>query len=67
MLYGHGFLIYSIHTEDFYKDKADDVEARFDISDYVPDRPLPVRLNEKVTGLMKDELGGKIMREFISL
>ena len=30
-------LIYSIHTEDFYKDIADDVEARFDTSGYVPD------------------------------
>ena len=36
-------LIYSIKTEDFYKDIADDVEARFDTSGYVPDRPLPVR------------------------
>ena len=55
-------LIYSIRTEDFYKDKADDVEARFDTSGYVPDRPLPIGLNKKVIGLMKDELGGKIMR-----
>ena len=60
-------LIYSIKTEDFYKDIADDVEARFDTSGYVPDRPLPVGLNKKVIGLMKDELGGEIMREFISL
>ena len=60
-------LIYSIRTEDFYKDIADDIEARFDASDYVPDRPLPVGLNKKVIGLMKDELGGEIMREFISL
>ena len=60
-------LIYSIKTKDFYKDIADDVEARFHASDYVPDRPLPVGLNKKVIGLMKDELGGKIMREFVSL
>ena len=60
-------LIYSIKTEDFYKDIADDVEARFNTSGYVPDRPLPVRLNKKVIGLMKNELGGEIMREFISL
>ena len=60
-------LIYSIRTEDYYKDIADDVEARFDTSDYVPDRPLPVGLNKKVIGLMKDELGGEIMREFVSL
>ena len=59
-------LIYSIKTEDFYKDIADDVEARFDTSGYVPDRPLPVGKNKKVMGLMKDELGGEIMREFVS-
>ena len=60
-------LIYSIRTEDFYADIADDVEARFDTSGYVPDRPLPVGKNKKVIGLMKDELGGEIMREFVSL
>ena len=60
-------LIYSIKTEDFYKDIADDVEARFDTSGYIPDRPLPVGLNKKVISLMKDELGGEIMREFVSL
>ena len=60
-------LIYSIKTEDFYTDIASDVETRFDMSGYVPDRPLPVGLNKKVIGLMNDELGGKIMREFVSL
>ena len=60
-------LIYSIKTKDFCKDMGDDVEARFDTSGYVPDRPLPVGLNKKVIGLMKDELGGEIMREFVSL
>ena len=60
-------LIYSIHTEDFYVDIAGDVETRFDTSGYVPDRPLPVERNKKVIGLMKDELGGVIMREFVSL
>ena len=60
-------LIYRIKTEDLYKDRADDVETRFNTSGYVPDRPLPIGLNKKVIGLMKDELGGKIMREFVSL
>ena len=60
-------LIYSIKTKDLYKDIADDVEARFDTSEYIPDRPLPVGKNKKVIGLMKDELGGKIMKEFVSL
>ena len=43
------------------------MEQRFDTSGYVPDRPLPVGKNKKVIGLMKDELGGTIMIEFVSL
>ena len=54
---------YDIETEDFYKD----VEKRFDTSGYLPDRPLPIGLNKKVIGLMKDELGGKVMEEFVIL
>ena len=60
-------LVYDIKTEDFYEDIVDDVPARFDTSGYCPNRPLPVGLNEKVIGLMKDELGGKIMTEFVAL
>ena len=62
-------LIYSIRTKDFYKDIANDVESRFDTSGYLNDelRPLPIGKNKKVIGLMKDELGGEIMKEFISL
>ena len=60
-------LVYDIKTEDFYEDIADDVPARFDTSGYCPNRPLPVGLNKKVIGLMKDELGGKIMTEFVAL
>ena len=59
--------ICNIKTEDFYKDIAEDVEERFDTSGYVDNRPLPVGKNKKVIGLMKDELGGEIMKEFISL
>ena len=53
-----------IKTDDFYKVIADDVEKRFDTSNYEVDRPLPTGKNKKVIGLMKDELGGKIMTEF---
>ena len=58
--------VYDIKTEDFYKDIAEDVEKRFDTSGYC-DRPLPVGKNKKVIGLMKDELGGEVMKEFVSL
>ena len=60
-------LVYDIKTEDFYKDIVEDVETRFDTSGYVPGRPLLIEKNKKVIGLMKNELGGKIMKEFISL
>ena len=60
-------LVYDIKTEDFYEDISDDIPARFDTSGYWPNRPLPLGLNKKVIGLMKDELGGKIMTEFVAL
>ena len=59
--------IVHIKTEDFYRDIADDVEKRFDTSNYEVDRPVPTGKNKKVIGLMKDELGGKIMTEFVAL
>ena len=59
--------IMHIKTEDFYKDIADDVEKRFDTSNYEVNRLLPTGKNKKVIGLMKDELGGKIMTEFVGL
>ena len=40
---------------------------RFDTSGYNLDRPLPIGLNKKAIGLMKDELGGAIMTEFMAL
>ena len=62
-------LVYDIKTEDFYEDIADDVEASVDTSGYSKTdfRPLPIILNKKVIGLMKDELGGKIVVEFVAL
>ena len=50
-----------------YKDIAEDFEKRFDASNYEIDRPLPNGNNEKVIRLMKDELGGQIMKEFVGL
>ena len=59
--------IMNFKTEDFYKDIANDVEKRFDTSNYEADRPLSTGKNKKVIGLMKDELGGRIIQEFIAL
>ena len=61
-----GFIVY-IKRDDIYKDIAEDVEARFDTSNYQLERSLPNRENKKVIGLMKDELGRKIMIEFVGL
>ena len=61
--------VYEIETEDFHRDIAKDGKKRFDMSGYSKDdnRPLPIGENKKVIGLMKDELGGKIMTEFVAL
>ena len=59
--------IINIKTNDFYKDMANDVENRFDTSNYEVNRLLPTGKNKKVIGLMKDELGGKIITEFVTL
>ena len=65
-MYTDSFVM-NIKTNDFYKDIADDAEKRFDASNYEVNRPLPIGKNKKVFGLMKDELGGKIITEFITL
>ena len=57
----------NIKTNYFYEDIASDVENRFDTSNYEVKRPLPTGKNKKVIGLMKDELGGKIITEFVTL
>ena len=59
--------IMNIKVNDFYKDIANDVEKRFDTSNYEVNRPLPTGKNKKVIGLMKDELGGKIITKFVTL
>ena len=59
--------VMNIKTSDFYKGTANDVDKRFDTSNYEVDRPLPTGKNKKVIGLMKDELGGGIITEFVAL
>ena len=59
--------IMNIKTEDLCKVIANDVEKRFDTLNYECDRPLPTGKNNKVIELMKDELGGRIITEFVAL
>ena len=58
-----------IKTENFYEGIANDIEEWFDTSncDENDKRPLPIGKNKKVIGLFKDELGGKVMKEFVAL
>ena len=49
------------------KDIAEDIETRFDTSNYELDRPLSKGKNKKVIGLMKDKLGEKIMAKVVGL
>ena len=62
-------LVYHIKTKDFCANIASNVELRFDRGEYdkVDARQFSIGLNKKVIGLMKDELGGKIMTEYIAL
>ena len=59
--------IMHIKAEDFYEDIAKDVEKKYDTLNYTVEGPLPMGMSKKVIGMMKDELGGKIMKEFIGL
>ena len=62
------FIIY-IRNEDFFEDISNDVERLFDTSNYDKNdkRPLLIGKNKKVSGIFKDELGGKIITEVVAL
>ena len=61
--------LYEIQTEDFYKDISRDVWDRFDTSEYPENHPsgIPTGINKKVLGKFKDEVAGKIVKEFVGL
>ena len=46
---------------------TEDVETGFETSNYELERPLSKGKNEKVIGLMKDELEGKITTNIVGL
>ena len=59
--------VVNIKTKDFYKVITQDINKRFDTSNYNFDRPLAKGINKKVIGLIKYELGGDIITEFVAL
>ena len=58
-----------VKTEDFYEDIGDDVDQWFDTSKYDKNdnRQLPIGKNKKVINKFKDELDGRIIKEFVAL
>ena len=62
------FLIYT-KTRYFLEDISIDFEKWFDTSNFNENdkRSLPIGKNKKVPGLFKDELGGKISTEVVTL
>ena len=62
------FIIH-IKTEGFYEDISDDVKRCLETAKYSEDdkRPLPTGMNKKVIGSMINQLGAKIMIEFVTL
>ena len=61
-------LTYEVKTENFYKDIREDVQERVDTSNFPQNHSSGIlRMNKKVPGMFKDELGGKIISEFCGL
>ena len=70
LCYIHTYIfVINIFTEDFFEDINNDVERCFDTCNYDENdkRPLQIGANKKVIGMFKDELGGKIIKEFCAL
>ena len=59
-------LIVHVQTDDLYKDMAQNLDD-YDTSNYQSDHPLFSTANKKIIGKFKDELGGKVMTEFIGI
>ena len=62
-------LMILVETEDFYKDITPYVHELFDTSNFPKGHPsnIPTGVNKKVIGMFKDEVGGKIITEFVGL
>ena len=62
----NSFIVHA-KIDDIYKDIVEDVWTRFDTSNFELNRALPKVKNKKVIGLIKDELGRKVMIKVVAL
>ena len=62
-------LMILVETEDFYRDITPFVNELFDTSEFTKGHPsnIPTGVNKKVIGIFKDEVGGKVITEFVGL
>lgn len=61
-------LIYTVNTNDFYLDLKKRFLSYFDSSNYDPNNMYNIpQQNKKIPGLFKDEMGGKIITDFVGL
>ena len=59
-------LVLHFFTDDLFHDMSEFLE-KYDTSNYDQSHPLYSEKNKKVVGLFKDELGGKLITEFVGL
>ena len=62
-------VVYDIQTNDVYADITEDVDGRFDTSEYPKDHLPGIRtgVDKKVIEMYKDEVAGKQIEEFVGL
>ena len=62
-------LLFTLKPNIFFEDISNDFKKWFDMSNCNKNdkRPLLIGMNEKVPSIFKDELGGKIIAEFVAL
>ena len=56
-----------VKMEYIYKDISEDVQKRFDTSNYEVDRSFPTGKNKTAPGVMKEELGGNIVKKLVNI
>ena len=61
-----GSVIIHVRTEDLYEDMKKNMDV-YDTIHFAICNPLYSNRNKKVLGKFKDELGGKVMTEFVGL